>query len=145
MMSTKQRLETLEQTQAQMMKMMEQMMKMMNSPKQAKAQNAPKQEKEVIEYKKADGTVVKCTPAQAKAWDAWKSNSKKSEYGSKEEFTQAMAKLTSEFKFTKDADEYIKAHPTCTQKEFSQAGFKGCTKAMLKEHKAELRKAGIIR
>ena len=107
-----------------------------------KVQAAPK---ELIDYTKANGEVVKCTEKQAAAWDAWKSNAKAPQYESKEQFTEAMQALKDAFKWTSEADEFIKAHPLCTQKEFSQAGFKGCTKAMLKEHKAEMRTAGLIK
>lgn len=43
----------------------------------------------LVEFTKADGSVVKCTEAQAKAWEAYRSRSHKSLDEVKAEFTKA--------------------------------------------------------
>lgn len=42
-------------------------------PASGRGNTQPTVEK-TVKYTKADGTTVMCTPAQAKAWDAWKAN-----------------------------------------------------------------------
>ena len=59
-----------------------------SSAKQKKTTNG-KGKAKLVEFTKADGSVVKCTEAQAKAWEAYRSRSHKSLDEVKAEFTKA--------------------------------------------------------
>lgn len=43
--------------------------------KSANSKAKGKGKAKLVEFKKADGTTVQCTPAQAKAWEAWRDGS----------------------------------------------------------------------
>lgn len=82
-------------------------------PTGAKAQ--PKVEK--VEYKKANGEVVMCTPAQAAHWDAWKANRS----------TKTLDEVKAEFEAyvpTPEHIAYMKANPNGTAKEYRANGIK---------------------
>ena len=82
-------------------------------PTGAKAQ--PKAEK--VEYKKANGEVVMCTPAQAAHWDAWKANRS----------TKTLDEVKAEFAAyvpTPEHIAYMKANPNGTAKEYREHGIK---------------------
>lgn len=61
-----------------------------------------------VEYHKDNGTVVMATPAQAKAWDAWKSNGK--DRVSKEEALAQWASKRDAYKPSKALKDAIKAN-----------------------------------
>jgi uncharacterized lipoprotein YehR (DUF1307 family) len=79
-------------------------------------------------HAQADGSKVKCTPAQAKAWSKWRDR----EHMSLDEVKALKPEIT-------DAGrEYVKAHPLCTRKEAAANGCKNITKEGLKALKVEL-------
>lgn len=89
---------------------------------------APEAKPELVEFVKADGSKVKCTPAQAKAWSKWRDR----EHMSLDEVKALKPEIT-------DAGrEYVKAHPLCTRKEAAANGCKNITKEGLKALKVEL-------
>lgn len=87
-----------------------------------------KAEPKLVEFTKADGTVVKCTEAQAKAWDAYRNRAHKS--------LDEVKALKPEISAKGRA--YVKAHPSCTRKEAAANGCKNITKEGLKALKVEL-------
>ena len=97
------------------------------STKGSKKGAAPK----MVEFTKANGEVVMCTEAQAKAWSAWKSR----EHKTLDE-VKAMAKP----EIPAEVRAYVKANPSCSKK-IVDAQFptlKGMTKAQLSDLKVEL-------
>lgn len=87
-----------------------------------------KAQPKLVEFTKADGTVVKCTEAQAKAWDAYRNRAHKS--------LDEVKALKPEISAKGRA--YVKAHPSCTRKEAAANGCKNITKEGLKALKVEL-------
>lgn len=59
------------------------------APTQSASKGKGKGKAKLVEFTKADGSVVKCTEAQAKAWEAYRSRSHKSFDEVKAEFTKA--------------------------------------------------------
>ena len=87
-----------------------------------------KPEAKLVEFTKADGTVVMCTPAQAKAWDKYRNRAHKS--------LDEVKALKPEISAKGRA--YVKANPGCTRKEAAANGCKNITKEGLKALKREL-------
>ena len=75
----------------------------------------------LVEFKKHDGSVVQCTEAQAKAWEAYRSRSHKSLDEVKAEFTKAREA----YKPSQALVKALKANPTMTRKEAKAYGFVG--------------------
>lgn len=89
---------------------------------------APAPAKELVDFVKADGTKVKCTPAQAAAWTKWRDR----EHMSLDEVKALKPEIT------EAGRAYVKAHPLCTRKEAAANGCKNITKDGLKALKVEL-------
>ena len=90
--------------------------------------------KELVEFTKADGTKVMCTPKQAQAWEAYRNRSNgKTLDEVKAEYAEARKNFVPSDAL-KDA---LKAKPTMTRKEAAELGFIG-TKDELKALKLEL-------
>ena len=94
----------------------------------ASGKGKAKADPKLVEFTKADGTVVKCTEAQAKAWDAYRNRAHKS--------LDEVKALKPEISAKGRA--YVKAHPSCTRKEAAANGCKNITKEGLKALKVEL-------
>lgn len=94
---------------------------------------------EKVEYTKDDGTTTWGTPAQIKAWDAFKSRKRMS--------LDEVKEITFDGNFTDAHKAWIIAHPICTCKEFKEANkdARGCTKDQLKTYKATLRAQGLMK
>ena len=82
----------------------------------------------LVNFTKADGTVVQCTEAQAKAWDAYRNRERKTV----EELKALKPSISAKGKA------FVKANPNCTRKEAAAAGCKNITKEGLKALKREL-------
>lgn len=138
----KEMMEMMKELMQMQMQMQTQMQaQMMETQKKGTRKSAPAQ-KELVEYEKADGTVKMVSKEQADAWNKFKANGRT--YASKEEFQAKMKQMQKEFVWTQEAIDFVIAHPVCTQKEFSAAGFKGCSRTMLREKKHELRAAKLM-
>ena len=87
-----------------------------------------KTDKKLVNFTKADGTVVQCTEAQAKAWEAYRNR----EHMSVEELKALKPQISAKGKA------FVKANPGCTRKEAAAAGCKNITKEGLKALKREL-------
>ena len=144
------------QVMKQMMNMMEQMSARMDALEQAsqksttskvsakKSSSAKKSttsrgSQKLVDFTKHNGEVIKCTEAQAKAWN---------NYRNREHLTLDEVKAISfNGKFTKAMDKWLIANPTCTCKDFKAqfSDARGCTKDQLKTHKAQLRAEGKMR
>lgn len=88
-----------------------------------------KAQAKLVEFTKADGTVVQCTEAQAKAWDAYRN--RKSGL-SLDEVKALKPQISAKGKA------FVKANPGCTRKEAAANGCKNITKEGLKALKVEL-------
>lgn len=75
----------------------------------------------LVEFTKTDGSVVKCTEAQAKAWDDYRNRSRKSLDEVKAEFNKAR----DAYKPSQALVKALKANPTMTRKEAKAYGFVG--------------------
>ena len=82
----------------------------------------------LVDFTKADGTVVQCTEAQAKAWDAYRNRERKSV----EELKALKPQISAKGKA------FVKANPGCTRKEAAANGCVNITKEGLKALKREL-------
>ena len=96
--------------------------------KSASGKGKVKDEKKLVEFKKHDGTTVMCTPAQAKAWEAYRDRA----HMSLDEVKALKPQISAKGKA------YVKAHPNCTRKEAAANGCKNITKDGLKALKREL-------
>ena len=89
---------------------------------------------ELVEFVKADGSKVMCTPKQAEAWDKWRSRDRKP-------LDEVKAEYEAKHKAFKPSNELVnalKAKPTMSRKEAVAYGFVG-TKDELKALKVELK------
>ena len=75
----------------------------------------------LVEFTKTDGSVVKCTEAQAKAWEDYRNRSRKSLDEVKAEFNKAR----DAYKPSQALVKALKANPTMTRKEAKAYGFVG--------------------
>ena len=89
------------------------------APKQSASKGKGKAK--LVEFTKADGSVVKCTEAQAKAWEAYRNRSRKSLDEVKAEFNKAR----DAYKPSQALVQALKANPTMTRKEAKAYGFVG--------------------
>ena len=94
------------------------------------AETQPKAEKkaEKVDFVKANGETVKATPAQAKAWEAYRNR----EHKTLDEVKALKPEITDEGRA------YVKANPSCTRKDAAAHGCKNITKDGLKALKREL-------
>ena len=97
--------------------------------KSAKGSAKGKGKTKLVEFTKADGTVVMCTPKQAEVWGKWRDNGNKM---SLDEVKALKPQISAKGKA------FVKAHPNCTRKEAAANGCKNITKEGLKALKVEL-------
>lgn len=107
--------------------------KAMNGKGKAKGTGEPAPEK--VEYTKADGTVIMCTPKQAAHFEELKANApeRKAKF---EAMCAEWERKYAEYKPSKELIEALKANPIMTRKEAVKLGFVG-TKDDLKALKAK--------
>lgn len=108
--------------------------------KPASGQGNPQPTVEKVEYTKADGTVVMATPAQVKAWDAWKAGAgdRKENQAKFEEMKATWAGKRDAYKPSKALVKAIQTNRAAvTHAEAKKLGFVG-TKQDLQALKAEL-------
>ena len=82
----------------------------------------------LVEFKKANGEVIMCTPAQAKNYENYRSRN----HMSLDEVKALKPEISAKGRA------YVKAHPSCTRKEAAANGCKNITKEGLKALKVEL-------
>lgn len=97
------------------------------APRKGTGKPAPA-EAELVDFVKADGTVVKATAKQAAAWSKWRDR----EHMSLDEVKALKPEIT------EAGRAYVKAHPGCTRKEAAANGCKNISKDALKALKREL-------
>lgn len=102
--------------------------------KKATGKTQPKAEK--VEFVNSKGETKLVSKAQADAWRGFAERKAAAPKRTKEE----LAQMSASFKFTKAMDAFIKANPSCSQKQFKEKfGNLGMTKQMLHDRKVELK------